>query len=59
MNHDKLMHLLSKKITDRGVLALIGKYLRCGIMDHGLEQRRTKGTPQGMVQRHYWYLNML
>jgi group II intron reverse transcriptase/maturase len=47
VNHDKLMHLLSKKITDRRVLALIGKYLRCGIMDQGLEQKRTKGTPQG------------
>ena len=47
VNHDKLMHLLSKKIMDRRVLALIGKYLRCGIMDHGLEQKRTKGTPQG------------
>src|SRR5690606_8410381 len=47
VNHDKLMHLLSKKITDHRVLALIGKYLRYGIMDHGLEQKRTKGTPPG------------
>ena len=47
VNHDKLMHLLSKKTTDRRILALIGKYLRCGLMENGLEQQRTKGTPQG------------
>lgn len=47
VNHDKLMHLLSKKIKDRRVLELIGKYLRCGIMENGLEQKRTEGTPQG------------
>src|SRR5690606_41947147 len=43
VNNDKLMHLLCKKITDHRVLALIGKSLRCGIMDHVLEQKRTKG----------------
>ena len=47
VNHDKLMHLLSRKIKDRRTLKLIGKYLRCGIMENGLEQKRTKGTPQG------------
>ena len=47
VNHDKLMHLLSKKIKGRRTLKLIGKYLRCGIMENGLEQKRTKGTPQG------------
>ena len=47
VNHDKLMHLLSKKINDRRTLKLIGKYLRCGIMENGLEQKRIKGTPQG------------
>lgn len=47
VNHDKLMHLLGKKIKDRMTLKLIGKYLRCGIMENGLEQKRIKGTPQG------------
>ena len=47
VNHDKLMHLLSKKIKDRRTLKLIGKYLRCGIMENGIEQNRIKGTPQG------------
>ena len=47
VNHDKLMHLLSEKIRGRRTLKLIGKYLRCGIMEKGLEQKRTKGTPQG------------
>ena len=47
VNHDRLMHLLSGRITDRRTLQLIGRYLRCGMMENGLEQRRTKGTPQG------------
>lgn len=47
VNHDRLMHLLSRKIEDVRVLGLIGKYLRCGIMDNGLEQNRSQGTPQG------------
>ncbi|ERJ57403.1 group II intron reverse transcriptase/maturase [Sphingobacterium paucimobilis] len=47
VNHDKLMHLLSKKIKDRRTLQLIGRYLRCGIMENGLEQKRHQGTPQG------------
>ena len=47
VNHHRLMHLLSKKIKDLRVLDLIGKYLRCGIMENGLEQKRIKGSPQG------------
>jgi group II intron reverse transcriptase/maturase len=47
VNHDKLMNLLSKKITDKRTLNLIGKYLRSGIMVDGLINQRTEGTPQG------------
>jgi group II intron reverse transcriptase/maturase len=47
VNHDKLMNLLSKKITDKQTLKLIGKYLRSGIMVDGLVHQRTEGTPQG------------
>ena len=47
VNHDKLMNLLSKKITDKRTLKLIGKYLRSGIMVDGMINQRTEGTPQG------------
>ena len=47
VNHDKLMSLLSKKISDKRTLQLIGKYLRSGIMMDGVISPRTKGTPQG------------
>lgn len=47
VNHDKLMSLLSKKITDKRTLKLIGKYLRSEIMVDGVSSQRTEGTPQG------------
>ncbi len=47
VNHDKLMYLLGRKITDKRILKLIGKYLRSGIMTDGCISQRTEGTPQG------------
>ena len=47
VNHDKLMSLVSRKITDKRILKLIGKYLRSGIMVDGVVSQRTEGTPQG------------
>jgi RNA-directed DNA polymerase len=47
VNHDKLMSLLSKRIGDKRILKLIGKYLRSGIMADGVISQRTAGTPQG------------
>jgi RNA-directed DNA polymerase len=47
VNHDKLMGLLSRKIKDKRTLALIGSYLRSGIMEGGVSSPRPEGTPQG------------
>ena len=47
VNHDKLMSLLSGKITDKRILKLIRSYLSCGIMENGLVSLRREGTPQG------------
>ena len=47
VNHDKLMGLLSKKITDKRTLKLIRSYLNSGIMEDGVVVPRTEGTPQG------------
>jgi RNA-directed DNA polymerase len=48
VDHDKLMHLVGSKVRDKGLLRLIGGYLRAP-MAHpdGSRSKRTKGTPQG------------
>jgi len=47
VNHDKLMGLLVKKISDKRTLKLIRSYLNSGIMEDGVVSPRTEGTPQG------------
>jgi RNA-directed DNA polymerase len=47
VNHDKLMNLLSKRVSDRRTLKLIRLYLSSGIMENGLVTPRREGTPQG------------
>jgi RNA-directed DNA polymerase len=47
VNHQKLMHLLSQKVKDKGTLLLINSYLKSGIMEGGLVSQRIEGTPQG------------
>jgi RNA-directed DNA polymerase len=47
VNHDKLMGLLTKKISDKRTLKLMRSYLNSGIMDDGVVIPRTEGTPQG------------
>lgn len=47
VNHDRLMQKLSERIKDRRVLQLIRRYLQSGVMEHGLVQPNTEGTPQG------------
>lgn len=47
VNHDKLKHLVSKKVTDKRVLKLMRRYLESGIMVGGLFEQSTEGTPQG------------
>jgi RNA-directed DNA polymerase len=48
VNHDKLMHLVSRKVGDKTLLKLIGGYLRAPLQHaDGTRQPRTRGTPQG------------
>jgi group II intron reverse transcriptase/maturase len=47
VNHDILMGLLAKRITDARMLRLIRRYLEAGIMVTGVVVRRHEGTPQG------------
>lgn len=47
VNHDILMGLLRRKITDVRVLKLVRSYLQSGIMIGGVCRTPVKGTPQG------------
>jgi len=47
VNHDYLMHLISKKIIDKRILKLIRSYLSTGIMEGGVVSQRIVGTPTG------------
>jgi RNA-directed DNA polymerase len=47
VNHDVLMHRVARKVRDKRVLRLIGKYLRAGVMVDGRLQKTRKGVPQG------------
>lgn len=47
VNHDLLMHLVSRKVKDKRVLKLIRAYLNAGVMLGGLVSETEEGVPQG------------
>ncbi len=47
VDHDVLMHRISRRVTDKGILKLIGKYLRAGVVINGRLNQTSKGVPQG------------
>jgi RNA-directed DNA polymerase len=47
VNHDVLMARVARRVKDRRMLKLIWRYLESGIMQQGLMEPRTEGTPQG------------
>ncbi|WP_264298224.1 reverse transcriptase domain-containing protein [Bacillus sp. B1-b2] len=47
VQHDKLMSLLAKSISDKPILKLIRRYLQAGIMENGTVTVNKEGTPQG------------
>jgi RNA-directed DNA polymerase len=47
VNHDRLMAAVARRIEDKRLLGLLRAYLNSGIMSKGIEEARTKGTPQG------------
>jgi len=47
VQHDVLMSRVARKVPDKQLLTLIGRYLRAGVMVDGVFQATTEGTPQG------------
>jgi RNA-directed DNA polymerase len=47
VQHDVLMARVSRKVSDKRLLALIGRYLRAGVMVHTELQPSLEGTMQG------------
>ena len=47
VQHDVLMARVSRKVRDKRVLRLIGRYLRAGVMVDGNKQPSLEGTMQG------------
>ena len=47
VGHDVLMACVARRINDKQLLRLIGRYLRAGVMVEGVLQPTDVGTPQG------------
>jgi RNA-directed DNA polymerase len=47
INHDILMNRVSRRVSDKGILCLIGRYLRAGAVVKGRLNQTSKGVPQG------------
>jgi len=47
INHDVLIALIKKRISDRRIWKLIDLFLKSGVMRGGVTSPRAKGTPQG------------
>ena len=45
--HSRLIEILSRTIKDGRVVSLIHKYLRSGVINHGMFETSEEGTPQG------------
>lgn len=47
VQHDKLMSLIAKVISDKPTLKLIRRFLQAGVMENGIVSVNREGTPQG------------
>lgn len=47
VNHDLLMTMVGRRVRDKRVLTLIGRYLRAGVEVDGRLEKTRKGVPQG------------
>jgi RNA-directed DNA polymerase len=49
ISHDWMMRYVEHRVGDRRVLRLIRGWLKAGVVEDGVRQPATKGTPQGAV----------
>jgi RNA-directed DNA polymerase len=47
VDHDVLMSRVARRVRDKGLLRLLGKYLRAGVVVNGRLCRTARGVPQG------------